>query len=159
MKRLTFNALEITNNFIRISKSESRLLKEKFEEAFCDIDSGAYIDYKRESGFMLWDCMVGGPIVLTIDQINSSPPFQGDVYVFWDVSEKSEELHVLGRDYIHKMTFEEFTANYLSFPQETYIFNNEFKHAIVLSHEYFHENSQNLCLYTPAEKENWYKFS
>ncbi|MBD2872267.1 hypothetical protein [Paenibacillus arenilitoris] len=158
MKLLTFTALEITNKFIRIPKTESKLLKEQFEEAFCDIESGSYIDYKREFGYMLWDCMIGGPVVLTIEQINTNPPFTGDVYVFWDVPEMSKELHILGRDYVHKMTFKEFMLNFYSFPQETYVFNEEFQHAIVLSHEYFHEHLQNFCLYTPAEKDNWYKF-
>ncbi|GKU79384.1 hypothetical protein [Paenibacillus sp. L3-i20] len=158
MKLPTFTVLEIKKSFKRLSKSESKLLKEQFKEAFCDTNSGAYIDYKRETGYMLWDCMIGGPIAMTSDQINTNPPFTGDVYVFWDASEENKEFHLLGRDYIHKMTFKEFMNNYYSFPQETYIFNEEFKHAIVLSHEHFHENLHNLCLYTSAEKDNWYKF-
>jgi hypothetical protein len=82
----------------------------------------------------------------------------GDVYVFWDVSESNLEMYTLGKDYVHRMTFDDFMRNYRSFPQETYVFDDQFEQALVLSHEYYHDHLKNLCLYIPAERDNCYRF-
>lgn len=146
-----YTAAEIKNKFVRLPKTKSQALRKRFEEAFCAMDSEQYKDYKRERGYMLWDCMIGGPRVLTMQEVNENPPFPGEVYVFWDVSERDEEMCKLGKHYLHQMPFKKFMLNYFSFPQETYVFDEHFKHTIVLSHEHFHGQQQDLCLYTPAE--------
>ncbi|MEF2246454.1 hypothetical protein [Paenibacillus sp. IITD108] len=153
-----YTATEIKKKFVRLSKSKSEVLRRKFEKEFCSTDSEQYKYYKREPGYMLWDCMIGGPRVLTIQEVNENPPFPGDVYVFWDVNERDEEMFKLGKYYLHQMPFEKFLLNYFSFPQETYVFDEHFKYSIVLSHEHFHSLKQDLCLYSPHEEDNWYLY-
>lgn len=154
----TYTATEIKNKYIRLSKLESQGLRTRFEEECCTIDSEQYKRYKREHGHTLWDCMIGGPRVLTMQEVNENPPFPDDVYVFWDVDERDEEMFKLGKNFLHQMPFKKFMLNYFSFPQETYVFDENFKHSIVLSHEYFHGQQLDLCLYTPSEQNNWYLF-
>ncbi|MDQ0113028.1 hypothetical protein J2T15_002463 [Paenibacillus harenae] len=40
-----YNATDISNLYERVSKSESKLLKKKFAEKFCDVNSVNYKEY------------------------------------------------------------------------------------------------------------------
>jgi len=147
MELPTFETIDFLNKFVRIRKALAKPLKEEFVKSFCDIESNRYHRYLTGRRYQAWTAMHYDWKLVSKEDLVNSPPFKGDVYVGWDYKDYYVEMYSLGKYYLFQMPFSKFLDHYLSFPENTYVFDSELKYALVSTPMEFYEYTQNMRLY------------
>jgi|GEM_PF-2175961 len=148
MELPTFEAIDFLNKFVRIKKSVAIPLKENFVKSFSDVESYRYKRYVNDHRYKIFSALHHKWNLVSKEDLVLSPPFKGNVYVGWDYMDYYVPLYSLGKNYLFQMSFTQFINHYFSFPQNTYVFDDELEYALVSTPMEFYEFTQNMRLYS-----------
>ena len=149
-------------NLITLSETKALEKRKEFIEKFVNQSSNyfsIYIQdpfiYKKQGTYIgyLWDCLKE-KVIIDYEKAMEFITKQDNIYIMWDINKYSKKRYDYFNDKLMSVGFpiqtiiqtsgKDYLINEKTFPEDIYIYDNNFKWTIALTHEYF--DNKRFCL-------------
>lgn len=149
---------EFKNRITIITGYEANIIRERYVSRFVDTTSDYFRkhiavrnQFENEEYYLgyLWDSLKQPEIITEDEILRNQELLDKIIYIMWDLHSSRE---ILIKDYwkfpkeaVLKIKYRDFLEGIGYLPEDIYIFNEEIKSSLILTHEYF-DDGKRYCL-------------